>query len=133
MFFFRSTRSAALATIVIVSIVVVVIGLSFARLPVSRVFVAFVPIVFFGVPVMSYLARRFGGRRAGAAADEKPKRGESLEELLALLNDDDLDDLRRRVKARLEDHVADGSPEEVAAFDDLLAEAKRRRARGDRQ
>jgi hypothetical protein len=58
---------------------------------------------------------------------EKPKRGESLGELMSILNDEDIDDLRARVKARLEEQIDTADASEMETFEDLLDETKRKR------
>ncbi|MBK9125700.1 MAG: hypothetical protein IPM16_21600 [Chloroflexi bacterium] len=57
----------------------------------------------------------------------KAKRGENIEEMLALLDEDDLYDLRQRVKQRLIDRLEDGGASDVASFEQLLNEQGRKR------
>ncbi|NOG51035.1 MAG: hypothetical protein HND48_17525 [Chloroflexi bacterium] len=47
----------------------------------------------------------------------KAKRGENLEDLLALLDEDDLYELRQRAKQRLIERIEDGGASDVASFE----------------
>lgn len=60
-------------------------------------------------------------------SDEKPKRGGSLDEMMSLLDDDDIDDLRRRVKQRLMEQVDTSGADELETFEELLAQTKAKR------
>ena len=68
------------------------------------------------------------GARAQIVAG-KPKRGSSLAELMSVLSDDDLYDLRQHIKQRLMDQVDAGDEDHVETFEAILAdtEAKRKR------
>lgn len=57
----------------------------------------------------------------------KSKRGDNLEDLLALLDEDDLYELRQRAKQRLIERIEGGSASEVASFEQLLNEQTRKR------
>lgn len=57
----------------------------------------------------------------------KAKRGENLEDLLALLDEDDLYELRQRAKQRLIERIEDGGASDVASFEQLLNEQGRKR------
>lgn len=61
------------------------------------------------------------------ASAGKPKRGESMGELMSILNDEDVDDLRTRVRARLEEQIDHADADEVETFADLLDETKQKR------
>ncbi|KXK50690.1 MAG: hypothetical protein H3C32_11150 [Anaerolineae bacterium] len=57
----------------------------------------------------------------------KAKRGENIEDLLALLDEDDLYELRQRAKQRLIERIEDGTASDVASFEQLLNEQSRKR------
>ena len=103
--------------------------------PSTRTFMFIIPMFFFGVPFVLMSLRRANARSAAAAnpeavLDEKPKKakhGESLGELMSILNDEDIDDLRARVKARLEEQIDSADAEEIETFEDLLDQTKRKR------
>jgi hypothetical protein len=61
---------------------------------------------------------------------EKPKRGDSLAELIDVLDDADAEDLRHHIKQRLMKQVDSGSTEDVESFEELLADAGRKAKRG---
>lgn len=112
-----------------VGLVVLVLGLVFSlifaiRSPVMGVFVFFGPIFLLGLPFL--LSRSRGRGEAGEAA-AKPKHGESLSELMSILNEDDVEDLRARVKARLAEQIANANPDEIETFDSLLNTDKHKR------
>jgi hypothetical protein len=105
-----------------------------ARLPMTPLVVLilnFLPLITMAVFIISLvlLARSaFSMQGAGIdASDGKPKRGESLGELMSILNDGDIDDLRARVKARLEEQIDSTDASEMETFADLLDETKRKR------
>jgi hypothetical protein len=85
---------------------------------------------FFALPLLLFMSRS-KAEAAQAARDaaekDKPKHGESLSELMSILNDEDIDDLRARVKARLEEQIDRADPDEMETFADLLDETKRKR------
>lgn len=60
---------------------------------------------------------------------EKPKQGENLAELMSVLSDDDLYDLRQHIKRRLLEQAYSGDDSAFESFEALLAdvEAKRKR------
>ena len=45
---------------------------------------------------------------------------------MSILNDEDIDDLRERVKTRLEEQIDDANAEEIETFADLLDETNTR-------
>jgi hypothetical protein len=101
------------------------------RSPLMFAILNLLPAILIALPILAYV---FWPRRGAATAsggmdapDEKPKRGESLGELMSILNDEDIDDLRERVKARLEEQIDDANAEEIETFADLLDETKRKR------
>jgi hypothetical protein len=111
---------------------IVIAALVATRSPGVRVIGFTVPVFVFGLPFIARLMRRAAeydarilGRDDAEDADEKPKRGESLGDLLTLLNEDDIEDLRHRVKARLDEHIETADPDEVESFDALLEEHER--------
>ena len=57
----------------------------------------------------------------------KLKRGESLEEMMSLLDDEDIDELRRRAKQRIAEQIDSGDVEEVQTFEELLSRTKQKR------
>jgi hypothetical protein len=99
----------------------------------TRTIMLIIPVFLVSLPVVMMSLRRANDRSANAARPAaepqkaKPKRGESLSELMSILNDEDIDDLRERVKARLEEQIDDANAEEIETFADLLAETKRKR------
>ena len=58
---------------------------------------------------------------------EKPKRGESLGDLMSILNEEDIDDLRARVKARLAEQIDSADESEIETFEELLNEEGKRK------
>ena len=58
---------------------------------------------------------------------EKPKRGESVEEMMAMLSDEDIDELRRRAKQRIAEQIDSGDVEDVQTFEELLSRTKQKR------
>ncbi len=92
-------------------------------------------LIFFGPAVFALLSRRSAApveRRYDTAADaelhgEKPKRGESLAEMMSVLSDEELEDLHRRVKQRLANDIDNASIDDVATFDELLTQEKEKR------
>jgi len=57
----------------------------------------------------------------------KAKRGDNLAEMMALLDEDDIYDLRQRIKARLMDQIDSGSLEDVESFEHLLSSRERQK------
>ena len=103
--------------------------------PFTRTIMFIIPVFLLSVPFVLMSLRRANARSAAAAGAEtvvhqkqkKAKHGESLGELMAILNDEDIDDLRARVKARLEEQIDRADPDEIETFEDLLDETKRKR------
>jgi hypothetical protein len=62
-------------------------------------------------------------------AGDKPKRGESLAELMAVLSEDDLYDLQQHIKRRLMEQADAGDDAYVETFEALLADAEAKRKR----
>jgi ABC-type bacteriocin/lantibiotic exporter with double-glycine peptidase domain len=117
----------ALAALTFFSIFMLLIRM---RSPLWVVFVQFLPVILIALPILAYVFRPIRKQSAAAAAQEnaeKPKRGESLSELMSILNDEDIDDLRARVKARLEEQIDTADASEMETFEELLAEHKRKR------
>lgn len=92
------------------------------------------PVILIALPIVAYVFwPRQGAATASGGMDapaEKPKHGESLGELMSILNDEDIDDLRERVKARLEEQIDDANAEEIETLADLLADVQAKRKRG---
>jgi hypothetical protein len=116
-----------------------VIGLIFLVLMLSpfvslRGFLPFL-LIFFAPALLALMSRRsarYEPRRmydldAPPEVEGKLKQGETLAEMMAILDEDDIDELRRRVKARLAEQIESASLDEVATFDELLNEAKEKR------
>lgn len=57
----------------------------------------------------------------------KAKRGDNLAEMMALLDEDDIYDLRQRIKERLMDQIDSGSLEDVESFEHLLSSRERQK------
>ncbi len=92
-----------------------------------RVYALVIPVFLVGLPAFAFVSRRLQSRKPIATDEsseaehgEKPKRGDSLAELMALLNDEDIEDLRQRVKSRMIEQIETGTPEEVETFEQLL-------------
>jgi hypothetical protein len=66
---------------------------------------------------------------APTARIEKIKREDDVGALLSLLDEDDADDLRQRIKSRLLDRIDAGSGEEVESFEALLEARDRQKRR----
>ena len=83
----------------------------------------------YALPILAFLALRGRGKTPDIQRDsaEKGKRGESIGELMSILNDEDIDDLRGRVKARLEEQIDSADADEVDTFAHLLDETKQKR------
>jgi len=60
---------------------------------------------------------------------EKPKHGENLAELMSVLSDDDLYDLRQHIKRRFLEQAYAGDDREFESFEALLADVEARRKR----
>lgn len=97
------------------------------RTPAVRIYALVIPVFLVGLPALAFVSRRLQSRKpiatdesSEAERGEKPKRGDSLAELMALLNEDDIEDLRQRVKSRMIEQINTGSPEEVETFEELL-------------
>ena len=107
------------------------IGIVRYRSPLMFAILNLLPVILIALPILAYIFwPRRGASKASGIMDtraEKPKRGESLSELMSILNDEDIDDLRRRVKARLEEQIDSADVEEIDAFAEMLDERKRKR------
>ena len=107
------------------------IGIVRYRSPLMFAIINLLPVILIALPILAYIFwPRRGASKASGSMDtraEKPKRGESLSELMSILNDEDIDDLRRRVKARLEEQIDSADVEEIDAFAEMLDERKRKR------
>lgn len=114
-----STSAAAWLAAAGLVVGVLLSALLVTRVPVLRIVGFLLPLIVMSVPLFVILTRRAAAYDAGLAA-EKPKRGESLGDLLSLLNEDDIEDLRTRVKTRLDEQIDDGDPDELEALYDLL-------------
>ena len=57
----------------------------------------------------------------------KAKRGDNLGEMLSMLDEEDVYEIRQRIKQRLLDRVDTGSNEDVESFEDLLSARDRQR------
>lgn len=102
-----------------------------ASSPFLRLLTIIVPLFLLVLPFILYVTQ--GGNKgqtrseAAPTEKEKPKRGESLGELMSILNDEDIDDLRARVKQRLAEQIDNADVTEMETFEDLLDETKRKR------
>lgn len=115
---------------ILLPLFVLMLALTFVLLLQSRaagVYMFVIPVFLLGLPIAAYMSRRALRREddtaeslPGADQNEKPKRGDSLAELMALLNDEDIEDLRQRVKSRMIEQIDTGTPEEVETFEQLL-------------
>lgn len=95
---------------------------------------ALIPFALFGLPILWILSlvfapfsRRQTYRPYNNIPREKPKRGESLDEMMALLSDEDIDELRRRAKQRIAEQIDSGDIEDVQTFEELLSRTKQKR------
>jgi hypothetical protein len=61
---------------------------------------------------------------------DKIKRGDSLAELMSVLSDDDLEELREHIKYRLMDQADAGDDDDFETFEALLADVQAKRKRG---
>jgi hypothetical protein len=93
-----------------------------------------IPFALLGLPilfVLSLVFAPFSRRRMYIPytddRSEKPKRGESLEEMMTLLSDEDIDELRRRAKQRIAEGIDSGDIEDVQTFEELLSRTKQKR------
>lgn len=57
----------------------------------------------------------------------KAKRGDNLSDMLSMLDDEDVYEIRQRIKQRLLDRVETGSNAEVESFEDLLSARDRQK------
>jgi len=57
----------------------------------------------------------------------KAKRGDNLAEMLSMLDDEDVYEIRQRIKQRLLDRVDSGSAEDMESFEDLLSARDRQK------
>ena len=136
----RNNRSIGVIALSILAILMLigVGGLVFGVSPLAGV-------MFFGVMILMIVAivlvwvlnRASRTARDDAAlrleraqrAVEKPKRGSSLAELMSVLSDNDLYELRQHIKQRLLDQVDAGDDEYVETFEAILADAEAKRKR----
>lgn len=102
----------------------------------GTVFGTLIPFALFGLPILFVLSLVFApyARRRTytpytdtSVPQGKLKRGESLEEMMTLLSDEDIDELRRRAKQRIAEQIDSGNPEEVQTFEELLSRTKQKR------
>ena len=93
-----------------------------------------IPFALFGLPILFVLSLVFApfARARTYTPDnsiplEKPKRGESLEAMMSVLSDEDIDELRRRAKQRIAEQIDNGDVEDVQTFEELLSKTKQKR------
>jgi hypothetical protein len=117
--------------------ITIAIVMSLARLPMTPPvmfilnYLPLVPLAVLIIGLFLWVRSLFLMQAADMHAREgKPKRGESLGELMSMLNDEDVDDLRTQVKARIEEQIDSADADEIETFADLLAETKQKH--GDR-
>jgi hypothetical protein len=60
-------------------------------------------------------------------AVSKAKRGDNLGEMLSMLDEEDVYEIRQRIKQRLLDRVDSGSDEDMESFEDLLSARDRQK------
>ena len=88
-----------------ITVAVLMIAARLPLTPLVTLILNFLPLLTMAVFILSLVLWARGAFSAQGAAmdasDRKPKRGESMGELMSILNDEDVDDLRARVKARL--------------------------------
>ena len=109
---------------------VLILGLMKLQIPlITNTMMVMVALSIYASPVLVFLALRGRGKSPETqnSTVERPKRGESLGELMSMLNDEDVDDLRTRVKLRLEEQIDSADAAEMETFADLLGEAKEKR------
>ena len=121
--------------------ILMLIGVSaaiFGVSPLGAVLFFSVVVIMFSVSILFWMLNRPSQRyRDDAAlrrarsqlAVNKPKRGSSLAELMSVLSDEDLYDLRQHIKHRLMDQVDAGDDITVETFESLLADAEAKRKR----
>ena len=95
-----------------------------------------IPFVLFGLPILFVLSLVFAPFARPqtyrpytntSVPQGKLKRGESLEEMMSLLDDEDIDELRRRAKQRIAEQIDSGDVEDVQTFEELLSRTKQKR------
>lgn len=95
-----------------------------------------IPFALFGLPiifVLSLVFAPFARRRTytpyanSSVPRGKLKRGESLEELMSVLDDEDIDELRDRARRRIAEQIDSGDIEDVQTFEQLLSRTKQKR------
>lgn len=93
-----------------------------------------IPLALLGLPILFVLSLVFAPYARARTytpynniSREKPKRGESLDEMMAMLSDEDIDELRRRAKQRIAEQIDSGDVEEVQTFEELLSRTKQKR------
>lgn len=93
----------------------------------------------FGI-IMLGIAGGVTGSIMGSGAEKKPmidvqvdnavskaKRGDNLNEMLSMLDEEDVYEIRQRIKQRLLDRVDDSSDENLESFEDLLSARERQK------
>lgn len=100
----------------------------------SAFIVVMLLLAMFGLPILFILslASSFMTKvRASAPyisdAPIKPKRSMTLDDMMTLLTDEDLDELRQRAKQRIMEQIDGGDVKDVQTFEDLLLNAKQKR------
>lgn len=99
-------------------------------------FGALIPFALFGLPILFILSLVFASfsRRQTytpytntSVPQGKLKRDESLEEMMAMLNDEDIDELRQRARQRIAEQIDSADIEDVQTFEELLSRTKQKR------
>ena len=124
-------------SILIILLLIGVAGLIPSASPLGTLLFLGVGVIVAGMLFLFVMLSLQSGTRDTAASQrvrailngEKPKHGENLAELMSVLSDDDLYDLRRHIKRRLLEQAYAGDDQEFESFEALLAdvEAKRKR------
>ena len=95
-----------------------------------------IPFALFGLPFLFILSlifapysryRTYTPYTNTSVPQGKLKRSESLEEMMSVLDDEDIDELRRRAKQRIAEQIDSGDVEEVQTFEELLSRTKQKR------
>ena len=123
----------ALAVVIFTILFTGLLSLMGLRIPILTTFItamlALIQLLIYASPVLLFFALRGRGKAPDTQkeADGKPKRGESLGDLMSILNHEDIEDLRARVKARLEEQIDSADADEMETFADLLDDQKQKR------
>ena len=135
----RNFPTGVVALIILTLLMLIGVGgLIFGVSPLGGVLFFSVVMIMLSVVVLFWMLNRPSQRyrddaalrRARAQlATGKPKRGSSLAELMSVLSDEDLYDLRQHIKHRLMDQVDAGDDATVETFEALLADAETKRKR----